>query len=116
MSERRSVSSKERLRLFMLHGGICHLCGVKIDGVRQAWQVEHVIPWALTRDDSDANRQPAHVNCHKVKTAKDVDDIARAKRREQSYMGARRGPKSVMPGSKASGWKKRMDGSVVRRK
>jgi 5-methylcytosine-specific restriction enzyme A len=111
---RKSLTAKERLRLFTLHGGVCHLCGQAIDGTREKWDVEHVVAWALTRDDSDENRRPAHVACHKVKTVEDVGRVAKAKRQEAKYRGAHRS-RSPMPGSKRSIWKKRMDGTVVRR-
>lgn len=77
---RRSVSSRERGRLFLLHGGKCHLCGFKIDGVREKWELEHVIPYAISRDDSDENRRPAHVKCHAEKTTKDRKTISKTDR------------------------------------
>lgn len=80
MKVRRSVSNTERARLFLLHGGACHLCGVKIDGVREKWELEHVIPWAISRDDSDDNRRPAHVKCHATKTKRDRKIISKTDR------------------------------------
>ena len=68
MTSRKSFSQKERVRLFTLNKGVCYLCNGKIDA-GQAWEIEHVIPWALTRDDSDDNLRLAHVKCHKAKTA-----------------------------------------------
>jgi len=111
---RRSFTDKDRVRIFLAADGICHLCGFKIFEGRERWEIEHVIAWALTRDDSDDNLRPAHFACHKEKTAVDVGNIAEAKRREAKHMGAHRS-RNPMPGSKASGLKKRMDGTVVRR-
>ena len=89
MSRRRSFSPKDRARIFAANNGICHICNSAIDGVREAWEVEHVIAWALTRDDSDSNLRPAHKKCHREqKTAKDVAVIAQAKRREARHTGA----------------------------
>jgi len=115
--ERRSISTKERLRLFALHGGRCHICGDRIDGIREPWDVEHVIPWALTRDDSDKNRQPAHRggSCHGAKTKTDVKAIAKAKRIEAKHKGAWAKKGRAIPGSKASGMKRGFDGRVTRR-
>lgn len=36
---RRSLSARERIRLFELHGGICHFCGGKITGAREGWEI-----------------------------------------------------------------------------
>lgn len=88
---RKRFTDKDRARIFAANKGVCHLCGQKIDGVREAWEVEHVIPWELTRDDSDDNLRPAHVACHKVKThQQDRPVINQAKRREAKYTGIKR--------------------------
>ena len=77
----------ERARLFNLHGGKCHLCGNKIN-VGEGWELEHVIAWELTRDESDENVKPAHVACHKIKTADDVRGIRKADRIKAKHIGA----------------------------
>lgn len=88
---RKRFTDKDRARIFAANNGCCHLCGDKIDGVREAWEIEHVIAWELTRDDSDDNLRPAHIGCHKTKTHKqDRPAINRAKRREAKYQGVKR--------------------------
>lgn len=84
---RKSFSRTERVRLFDLHGGKCHLCGEKIK-VGDAWDLEHLVPWELTRDDSDDNVKPAHKSCHKEKTADDVAAIRKADRIRAKHIGA----------------------------
>lgn len=92
---RRSFSAKDRLRVFTAHKGVCHLCSGVI-GVGEAWEVEHVIAYALTRDNSDENLRPAHKRCHEVKTRQeDVPAIAKAKRREAKHTGAARPKQSI---------------------
>ena len=113
---RKSISTRERLRLFNLHGGICHLCGGKIDGAREAWDINHEIPLELGGADDDENRKPAHRKCHQDHTAKtDIPNIARAKRREAKHFGAKAPPRHIIPGSKASPWKRKLNGQTVRR-
>jgi 5-methylcytosine-specific restriction endonuclease McrA len=91
MTRRRSLSTRERARLFTLHGGICHLCGGLIDGTREAWEVSHDIPLEMGGADDDANRRPAHKKCHRDHTARvDIPAIAKAKRREARHIGALR--------------------------
>lgn len=84
---RKTFSRKERVRIFDLNGGSCHLCGQKIK-VGEAWDLEHIVPWELTRDDSDENVKPAHKSCHKVKTAEDVAVIRKADRIRAKNIGA----------------------------
>lgn len=87
---RRSFSKKDRARIFASAGGICHLCSGAIT-VGEAWEVEHVIAWELTRDDSDENLRPAHIKCHREKTHKqDRPAIQKAKDREAKHLGTKR--------------------------
>jgi hypothetical protein len=44
---RKSFNRKDRARIFNAALGLCHLCEGKI-GVAEAWEIEHVIPYALT--------------------------------------------------------------------
>ncbi len=111
---RPSMTTKRKMLIFAQHKGICYLCKGKIS-VGEAWDAEHVIPWEISRDDSDENLRPAHVKCHRVKTARDRKDIAKVHRIEARHKGAKTSRGRPMPGSKASGIKKRMDGTVERR-
>ncbi|WP_377838743.1 HNH endonuclease [Bosea sp. UC22_33] len=86
---RRSLSTRDRLRIFTLHGGICHLCGGKVQA-GEAWEVSHDTPLELGGADDDANRKPAHRKCHRAHTAAvDLPNIAKAKRREARHLGAK---------------------------
>ena len=84
---RRSFSRKERVRLFTLYAGECYLCAGKI-AIGDAWEIEHVIAWELTRDDEDGNLRLAHVKCHKVKTAGDIRIIRKSDRVHANHIGA----------------------------
>lgn len=93
---RKHFTDKDRARIFAANNGCCHLCEQKIDGVREAWEIEHVIAWELTRDDSDDNLRPAHIDCHKQKTHKqDRPAINQAKRREAKHTGVKRASSSL---------------------
>jgi 5-methylcytosine-specific restriction protein A len=89
MARRKARNNKERARLFALKGGICSLCNGTIQ-TGEAWDIEHRIPFEISRDDSDDNLDLAHNKCHKAKTKNDVKDIAKAKRREERQKGIRR--------------------------
>lgn len=115
MSERRHISTRERARLFALHEGQCHLCGGKIDGTRERWEISHDIPLELGGPDDDENRKPAHYKCHRHHTATvDAPAIAKAKRREAIHTGAAR-KRSAFPTSKDGPFKAKIGGGVVRR-
>lgn len=112
---RRHISAKERMEIFTRCGGICHICGEKIDGTYDAWDVEHVIPIAMGGEDSGDNLAPAHDKCHRAKTRQDMGHIAKAKRMQQRASGIRRQSRSPLPGGRQSRWKKKLSGEVVER-
>lgn len=86
---RRRHSAKDRARIFADAGGVCHLCGGTIQ-TGEAWEIEHVIALELSGDDTDANKRPSHIKCHRAKTADDAGKIAKAKRNEARHIGAKR--------------------------
>jgi 5-methylcytosine-specific restriction protein A len=84
---RRRFTKKDRERIRTANGNACYLCGGAIK-VGESWEIEHVIAWELTRDDSDGNLKPAHEKCHKAKTHKhDRPAINEAKRRQGKHTG-----------------------------
>ena len=114
MEARHARSAKARLAIFQARGGVCRLCGLKIDA-GQVWELHHWRPRALLGPDTDENLFPVHKRCHAHQTrTQDVPMIAKAKRMEAAHLGAKvsRWP---MAGSRASGWKRKMDGTTVRR-
>lgn len=113
---RRHISTAERVRIFEREGGRCHICGQKIDGTREAWEVEHPIMHAMGGSDKEEDLRPAHKRgCHLEKTKQDLADLAKAKRRHARHIGAKAPSRNPLPGGRNSRWKIKMDGSVVER-
>jgi 5-methylcytosine-specific restriction enzyme A len=113
MVKRKTISTKQRVKVFSNHAGVCHICGGKIN-VGEAWEVEHVIPFAMGGADDESNWVPAHTKCHANKTKSDVANIAKAKRREIRHIGAKK-TKTPLPFGKGSAFKRKLDGTVVKR-
>lgn len=109
---RRRISPSERVAIFERAHGRCHLCGEKI-GLAERWDVEHVVALELGGDEAKGslNLQPAHVACHKPKTAEDVGRIAKAKRVAARHIGAKVS-RQPLPGGRASKWKRKINGTV----
>ena len=113
---RRSLSTRERLRLFNLYGGVCHFCEVKIDGTRDRWEISHELALELGGADDDANRKPAHYRCHRDHTAtKDIPAIAKSNRQRAKHLGAKARSKRPLPGGRGSPYRIKIDGTVERR-
>lgn len=113
-TKRRSMTKARATAIFLKEDGICHICGNPIVA-GEAWEVEHPDELADGGSDDDAAKKPAHVKCHKPKTAE--ARMARAKRNRIITQGCVSVSKSrrPMPGSRASGWKRKVSGEVVRR-
>ena len=86
---RRTWTPRRKLAVFEAHSGRCHLCHGKIDGTREPWELEHIIPLAMGGADDETNVAPAHVACHRAKTTKDAGQIAKANRVRAKHKGSR---------------------------
>lgn len=88
----------------------CHICKGEIDLAISSWEADHVVPFAL----DGTGVMPAHWRCHRVKSADDWSEIAKGRRARERNLGIKRSARP-MPGSKASGWRKKMNGETERR-
>lgn len=116
MTARRHISKKMRLRIHADHGGICCFCKEMIHLDQHRMEISHRIPLAMGGADEERNMEPAHYDCHRSHTASvDIPQIAKAKRVEKKHTGQFRPPRHIVPGSKASPWKRTLRGKTVRR-
>lgn len=113
MTKRATITPKRRAEIFRDADGICHLCCRKI-GPGETWEVEHVKPLALGGADDADNMRPAHVDCHKGKSRDEIRIVRKADRQMKAHAGVKRTSRP-MPGSRASRWKRTLDGRTVER-
>ena len=76
---------------------------------------DHIDPDWFSKDDELSNCQLLCRECHRRKTRKDIRNIAKSKRLRDKQIKARKPKGRSIPGSKRSGLRKRMDGTVERR-
>lgn len=108
-----AIPPRVRLRVFEAAGGVCAETGRKIQPGEE-WDCDHRIPLAIGGEHRESNLQPVLRFAHRQKTALDVKAKAKAARLAKKHVGIKL-RKAVIPGSKASGWKRRLDGTTVRR-
>lgn len=86
-------------------------------GASLAYGVEfdHAILWANSRDSGLGNCVAVCPSCHRYKTAKHDTPLAAKTVRQRDKHAGLRETRNPLPGSKASKWKRKMDGSVVER-
>ena len=108
-----AIPSRVKLRVFERHGGICHISGRKIRPGDE-WDCDHVQALCNGGENRETNLAPALREHHREKTAGDVRQRAKDDRVRKKHLGLHK-PKTVMPGSRASKWKKKADGTTVLR-
>lgn len=100
-----------KLRVFKRYGGVCQTCFAKI---MSGPEFDHRIALINGGENRESNLVPAHPKCHKAKTREDVAEKSANARTQLHHYGIRKA-KNPMPGSRASGLKKKMNGTVERR-
>lgn len=73
-------------RVFIRAKGRCHISGRKI-GPGEPWEVEHVKPLSMGGEHRESNLMPALVQEHKLKTAEEAGDRAKADRIRRKHNG-----------------------------
>jgi 5-methylcytosine-specific restriction protein A len=114
VNPRKRLTDKQRLEMFLAHGGKCCLCGNQIDGVRERWIDEHELALWVGGGNEMENRGPAHETCAKSKTSKEATQRAKGRRFAEFHLGAKRSL-TPMPGGKNSKWKRTFYRGWVRR-
>jgi 5-methylcytosine-specific restriction protein A len=106
------VPDRVKARVFLAHGGICHIAKRKIKP-GEAWDAEHVKAIINGGENRESNLAPALRERHKEKTAADMAEKSMIYRKRKKHLGIKK--PSRMPGSRHSRFKKKIDGSVVLR-
>ena len=107
MIDRRSLSQKRRAQICLAQDGKCFVCG---DNLKPGqFEIDHRQALVHGGDDGDDNLRACCLNCHCEKTRADIQANAKVKR---IISGGRQRKGPPMPGTKASGIRKRMNGQV----
>ena len=86
---------KVRQRVFDRENGICHLCNQPIQAPGQKWDLDHVVAIINGGENRESNLKPAHRDCHKDKTARDVAEKAKTAKVRGKHIGAIRPKQSI---------------------
>jgi 5-methylcytosine-specific restriction enzyme A len=108
------VPARVRLRIFERCQGICHLSGRKIQA-GEPWDLDHVVALCNGGEHRESNLAPAIRDKHREKTKADVAEKSVTYRKRLKHHGLKKPKGRPIPGSKRSGLKRKMDGTVVRR-
>ncbi|GEP11696.1 HNH endonuclease [Methylobacterium gnaphalii] len=116
-TRRRPLPPSQKLELYEKQKGICPLCELFMVPGKKLID-EHLRWLGLGGTNDFDNRAIVHKACADLKTHGPRGDLARiadAKAQKRAALGFKAPKGRPMPGSRASGLKKRMDGTVVPR-
>ena len=63
---RQNISAQTKLRLVMRQNNKCNVCDEPLK--ENHWDVDHIVPWAESLDNSDGNLQICCLPCHRTKS------------------------------------------------
>ena len=109
------VPPRVRVRVFKRYGGRCQ-CGCDRP-IRpgEAWDAEDTVAIINGGERRESNLKPWLKEHHPTKTKRDVAEKSKVYRKTVKHLGVTPRKRRPFPGSKASGLKKKMDGTVERR-
>lgn len=111
-TKRGNLSTRAKLAIWEREKGCCMLCGVKLQP--GGFIYEHVRALELGGEDGVDNIRLTCRPCATTKTKNDHHMAAKAKRQKATALGLKKS-KTPLPFGKGSKWKRKLDGSVVRR-
>lgn len=107
------VPDRVKLRIWERENGRCHLSGRKIM-TGEPWDLDHKIALINGGEHRESNLFPALRDKHRAKTRQDVAEKAITARKRSKHLGIKK-PRNPMPGSRDSGWKRKIGGGWERR-
>ena len=106
------------LRLIVHYDARCACCTRPIGGPI-LWQTDHIIAIINGGKNSESNLQPLCLTCHQDKTGSDIREKSMIYAKKLKHYNIKPGywkrRYRALIGTKASGWRKRMDGTLERR-
>jgi 5-methylcytosine-specific restriction enzyme A len=109
-----AIPPRVRLRVFDRDRGHCDCCSRKI-AAGEAWEADHLIAIINGGENRENNLRVLCKWCHDAKTKLDVGEKASVYERRLSHTGIRRKSNSrPIPGTKASGIRRRLNGTIER--
>lgn len=111
---RHEFAAKIKVQAYERCKGHCEKCTAHLFAGK--FQYDHVIADAMGGEATLKNCEVLCSACHSNKTTtEDVPRIAKAKRVERNHIGADTKSRAVIPGSKKSKFKKKLNGETVLR-
>lgn len=109
------IPDRVRVRVFERDKGRCQCCD-RFIAAGDLWQTDHTVAIINGGENREANLRTLLDACHKAKTKGDVAEKSVIYKKKLARMGLKKSKWRPMAGTKRSGWKRKMDGTVERRR
>jgi len=111
--QRVEFTAKVREQAYERSGGKCE-CGCGTPLATGAIEYDHRIPWEISQDSSLENCLCLTRGHHREKTRTDIKDIAKGRRIRRKHRGQYK--RSGFPTNRNGPYKRRMDGTIEKRR
>ena len=109
-----SIPPRVRMRVLERWDRLCRKCKNPIV-IGTKWTCDHVKALINGGEHREFNLQPLCGPCDKIKTKRDVALKAMTAATKKFHYGLKKRKGRPMPGTKDSGWKRKMDGTWIKR-
>lgn len=110
-----AIPQRVKARIVEAQAGVCACgCGVKLGLAGEGIEFDHTTALINGGENREGNLRALRRPCHKGKTAEDVAIKARVARKKAKHLGLRQS-KVALPFGRNSKFKRKLDGSIVRR-
>lgn len=106
-----AIPPRVKDRILKTQDGCCKGCGREFTAITRP-AFDHIRALINGGENREGNLQALCDLCHQPKTAEDVAEKARVARKKGKHFGFTK-TKRLIPGSKGSGMRKRLDGTVI---
>lgn len=107
------IPARVKDRVMQAFGGCCSECGVEFSGVIRP-EFDHIVALVNGGENREGNIRAVCAACHVIKTKEDVSLKSVTYRKRSKHFGFEK-KKRLIPGSKATRWKKTVSGEVFLR-
>lgn len=104
-----------KARIVTRQEGVCSCgCGVKLGMAGEPIEFDHYVALINGGENCETNLRALRRPCHAAKTRTDVAEKSTVARKRAKHLGLKQ-TRNPLPGSKGGKWKKKIDGTTVRR-
>jgi len=107
------VPPRVKIRVLDRYFGLCDECTWPIGDSK--WTCDHRVAIINGGENRERNLRPICIPCNKEKNKLDMEIKSKITRIRKRHLGLRKAKGRPLPGTKASGIRKRFDGTVERR-